>query len=210
MLSGKGKGTKKQKITKPIEKPEASDNAGKEAELPIVEHGIAKEKPKWNEKKVWQFWKKGIGFKDQRKLKKKPDSSFLIRMFNSNGTSREFVVSTKNEMFEYNDRTYYLRYEDAWFNLTQNQFELNFFDDYATPLDRKIKKEGKEAYWSVTSENLKPIIDMNYVKVLASSQELDKMLRLTSTLCLLITLLSFISLYFLNKISKAITVLAGG
>ena len=58
-------------------------------EIPSVKKGFVRLKKKWE----------GLLKKDKRKLKKKPETSFLVRMFFSNGTSREFVVSTNNELF---------------------------------------------------------------------------------------------------------------
>lgn len=136
--------------------------------LPIVKHGVTVEKKKYQ----------GLSWRQRRKLKKKPETSFLIKMYFSNGTSKEFVISSQNETFDYLGRTFYLRYEDSWFNLTQNQYELNYFDDYPVPLDREITRKGEKSYWSVTSSNLKPIIKMEYVKALASAQTLDRYLKL--------------------------------
>lgn len=157
--------------------------------LPEVDEGKVYEKKKWRK----------LGFWNKRKLKKKPETSFLIRMFFSNGTSREFVIVTRNEVFRYKKRTYYLRYEDSWFNLTQNQYELNYFDDFAVPLDRKVIKLGNKKYWSVTPENVKPIIDMNYVKVLAEAGEMDKWVKMV---LIVVILLFFFTLYVMLKVVK--------
>lgn len=165
--------------------------------LPIIENGEVKEKQKL----------KGLSWLQKRKLKKKPESSFLIRMFFSNGTSKEFVISTKKETFDYIGKTFYLRYEDSWFNLTQNQYELNYFDDYPVPLDREIKRIGDKNYWSVTSENLKPIIKMEYVKALASSQEIDKYLKMVATLSVMLIFLMLGVLYFVWKTNKMVGLL---
>jgi len=109
-------------------------------ELPEVPDGTSRNKVRQS----------GLSFWDKRKLKKKGDVSFLIKMFFSNGTCKEFVIATEKETFRYRKRTYYLRYEDSWFNLTQNQFELHYFDDVPVPLDKNILKKGNRAFWSVT------------------------------------------------------------
>lgn len=140
--------------------------------FPEVEEGIVEEKQK----------RKGLSWFDKRKLKKHPEKSFLIRMLFSNGTCKEFVIKTNHELFKYKKRWYHLRYENSYFNLTQNQYELTYFDDFVEPLDREVLKEGNKNFWSVTPENVKPIIDMNYVKVLASSQDIDKWLKTTAIL----------------------------
>lgn len=113
-----------------------------------------------------------LAFWDRHKLRKSPEKAFLIKMLFSNGTCKEFVIIGKTETFTYNKRVYFLRYEDSWFNITQNQYELTYFDDYPVPIDRKILKQGDKAFWSVTPENLKPLIQMEYVKALATSEEL--------------------------------------
>jgi len=144
----------------------------KDNELPFVAQGTSREKNK-HEK---------MGFFAKRKLKKNAETSYYIMMKFSNGTCKEFVISTTKEVFTYKKRTYYLRYEDSWFNLTQNQYQLFYFDDYPVPIDRKILKKGDSAFFSVTPENLKPLIEMNYVKVLANTQDLDKYLKMGAIL----------------------------
>ena len=87
-----------------------------------------------------------------KRLNKKPETAFFIEMFFSNGTSREFVVSTSAEVFRYKKRWYYLRFESSWFNLTQNQYKLNYFDDSPVPIDREITKKGDTSYFSVSPD----------------------------------------------------------
>lgn len=169
-------------------------------EVPQVKHGIAKEKKKQVK----------LGYWNKRRLKKKPETSFLIRMKFSNGTSKEFVVSTKNETFKYMKRVYYLRYENSWFNLTQNQYELDFFDDYPVPLDREVLKKGDIAYWSVTSSNLKPLIEMEYIKALASSADIDKYLKMNATLSVFLVFIMLILTFFMFKVNRGVTALLGG
>lgn len=169
-------------------------------ELPVVVEGFVRHKKKYER----------LGYWNKRRLKHKPTKSFLIRMNFSNGTSKEFVIATNKETFDYMKKTYYLRYEDSWFNLTQNQYELNYFDDFPVPLDRTIIKKGDKAYWSVTSENLKPIIKMEYVKALASSQEIDRYLKMNATISLVLLFLMFVMIYFLFKINKAIALIGAG
>lgn len=126
---------------------------------------------------------KGLSRKDRKRLKKNGDKAFMITMMFSNGTCREFVIIGKTEYFDYRKRTYYLRYEDSWFNLTQNQFELFFFDDCPVPISREIMKKGDKKFFSVTPENLKPLIKMEYVKALASS---DDVIRKVKTILVLV------------------------
>jgi len=166
------------------------ESTGNSRELPVTA-GTSRELNK----------KEGLSFIEKAKLKLSPTKSYLIKMFFSNGTCKEFVIVTKSETFTYNKRTYYLRYEDAWFNLTQNQFELCYFDDYPVPIDRAIQKLGEKEYFSVTPENLKPLIKMNYVKVLAQSdfdQKLNTMIVFMVVLCILNAAMIFFT-YRLTK-----------
>ncbi len=168
-------------------------------ELPVVEDGFVFEKKR----------KSKLGYWNKRKLKKHPESSFLIRMKFSNGTSKEFVVYTRKETFKYMKRTFYLRYENSWFNLTQNQYELDYFDDYPVPLDREILKKGDKAYWSVTSDNLKPLIEMEYVKALASSADIDKYLKMNATLSVVLMFMMLILIFFMFKMNRNVGTLIG-
>jgi hypothetical protein len=155
-----------------------------------------------NEKDVKK--RKNLGFWGKFKLRMYPSSTFLILMEYSNGTSKLFVLKSSNETFKHKGRMYYLRYEDALYNLTHGQYILRYHEDYATPIDREITKlkdeelvdgkppsdEKRTAFWSVTSHNLKPLIKMEYVKALASAQEISKYLKLglvigLVTLCIL-------------------------
>ncbi len=174
-------------------------------ELPMVldgdEGGVVVEKQKWTSRKS------KLKFFDKRRLKKKPETSFLIRMIFSNGTSKEFVISTRAEIFTYKKRTYYLQYDESVFNLTQNQYELSYFDDVPTPLRRRIIKTGDKAFWAVTPENLKPLIEMNYVKVLAQNTEIDKYLKSTTMLTIFNMMLGFIILFFSYKSYKVLQII---
>lgn len=180
---------------------------GEKAGLPISGEGnVGAQKPSWKKRR----FRKGLSWRDRRKLKKHPEMSYLITMFFSNGTKKEFVIKTKKETFSYRGREYYLRYEEGWYNLTQNQYELNFFDDYAVPIDRKILRKGNKAFFSVTPENLKPIIDMNYVKVLAESGDLNKWVKMTAMFSLVLVLGFIILLFMVARQGKVLQILAGG
>jgi len=87
-------------------------------DVPVVANGEVREKDK----------RENLPRKERKRLNKKPETAFFVEMFFSNGTSREFVVSTPEEVFRYRKRWYYLRFENSWFNLTQNQYKLNYFD----------------------------------------------------------------------------------
>ena len=150
-----------------------------------------------------------LGFWGRRKIRKKPENSFLIKMIFSNGTTRVFVIATNEETFKYKKRTYNLRYEDVLFNLTDNQFELTYHEDFVNPIDRKIVKLGDKAYFSTTPENIKSIIDMEYVKALSSSIELNKFFK-SSLILALINLFAMLFIIFsLLKLNKIVGALVG-
>ena len=118
-----------------------------------------------------------LKFRDKWRLRRKPEKSFLVTMLFSNGTSKTFVVATREEVFTYKKRTYYLKYDDSWFSLSHNQYRLFYFDDSPVPLQREIIKRGEKPFWSVSPDNLKPLLKMEYVKTLAQSQELSRFLK---------------------------------
>ena len=158
-----------------------------DAELPVPNNEDAIVIPKKKHNK--------LGWWNKRKLKKNADRSFLIKFFFSNGTCKEFVIVGKAETFMYRKRCYYLRYEDCWFNLTQNQFELDFHDDCAVPIKREIHKEGDEAFFSVSPDNLKPLIKMEYVKALATSDDVIKLIKATLVISMASAFLSLIGVF---------------
>lgn len=103
-----------------------------------------------------------------------------------------------------------MRYEDSWFNITQNQYELNYFDDFTVPIDRAIQKMGDKRFFSVTPENMKPLIDMNYVKVLAQAQDFEKKMQTLVILQVLICFLLGGLIFFIYRLQKLLTPLLGG
>ena len=169
-------------------------------EQPKLEHGKIKELKKG----------KGLSWFDKLKLKVRPQQSFLISMKFSNGTRRTWVLITKDEIFTYKKRTYYLDYQNAYYDLTHNQYHLEFFDDFAVPIDRKIvqlqddnisDEEQARAFFSVTPSNLKPLIKMEYVKALAESQELNKYLKLIITFTLITGIICMYIAYKMYKVT---------
>ena len=160
--------------------------------LPQVASGTAARKKKFA----------GLGIFERRKLQKHGETAFLINMFFSNGTSKEFVIVTNEETFTYKKRTYYLRYEDSWFSLTQNQYILNFFDDYPVPISREVKMVGDESFFSVKPENLKSLLKMEYVKVLSQNLELDKYLKMAAIFSIINAALTVIILFMLYRMGS--------
>lgn len=134
--------------------------------------------------------RQGLSFWDKRKLAKHPDQCFLITMHYSNGTTRSFVVRAKGETFQHKKRVYYLRFEDGWYDLTFGQYHLHYWDDCSVPISREFQRKGDEAFFTVTPENLKPLLKMEYIKVLAQSHEINKYLRAILALTLVVGIAS--------------------
>jgi len=149
-------------------------------------------------------WRKKLKRRDRRKLKKKPETSYLVTLLFSNGTKKTFVVVTTNELFSYRKKFYHLRYEDAVLNLNLNLFELAYDEDYVEPIGREIKQEGDKAFFSVKPDNVKPLIDMNYVKVLVESQDIQKLLKLGLFLAMINAVLLLVLVFFQLKESGVI------
>ena len=145
-----------------------------------------------------------IPYWSRRKLKKKPDMSFLIKMKFSNGTSKYFVIATREELFTYKKRSYYLRYEDAWFNINTNQYELEYFDDSPVPISKKIIKKGNKAFHMVNPENLKPLFEMRKAELLASDQNIDKIMRNLMMIGIFTALLLLLCLFLIYRQGKMI------
>ena len=176
----KEKGKRKREKSANKETPErVEQNKNKDVELPVSLDG----------KKVREIKKKeGINIFGRLKLRRNADSSFLITMLFSNGCSRQFVLATNKETFKYKGRTYHLRYENSWFDLSFNQYRLYYFDDYPEPIDRKVIKQGDEKFFAVTSSNVKPLIKQSYVKALQEGADLGRYLKMT----LLITVITLL------------------
>ena len=118
-----------------------------------------------------------ISWKDRRKLRKKADKAYLITMFFPNGCLRTFVQTTTKRTFKVRGKTYFLHYEEAFYDLTMELYHLYYFEDIAVPINREMTLDGDEAYFTATPENLKQLIGFEYVKVLANAQNISKTLK---------------------------------
>jgi hypothetical protein len=163
--------------------------------------------------------KEGLSKKDKFKYNFSPDKTFLITMRFSNGTMRTWMIKSKKEFFKYRKKMYHLFYENAWYNLTMKTYHLDYFDDYVEPIDRRIllrenpdesvPEHLKRAHWAVTPANVAPIIEYEYVKILATANVLNKFLKLILLVCLLIFLLcGFIA--YKSSMIRAIAPVAAG
>lgn len=162
----------------------------KEAEQPLVEESLKKRNFKdrlLRRKLPVRPIKKKESLKalDKLKLKMYPEQSYLIEMFFSNGTCKTWVIRTKKETFTYKGRIYYLRYNNAWFNITRNQFKLFFNEDCSVPIDREIQllsdpnnPKDRNIYWSVTPHNLRGLLKMEYIKKITESEGEAKIIKI--------------------------------
>lgn len=107
----------------------------------------------------FKFW-------DKKKLDKQPTRSFIITMLFSNGTLKTWVISTKTTEFTIKGKNYQLYYEECYFDISLNQYHLFYHQDFTVPINREIVKEGNEAFWSVTPENMKGFVAMKYITAL--------------------------------------------
>jgi len=131
----------------------------------------------------WKFSRK-----DNTNLKRNPESSYIVTMLFNNGTKRTFVVKTSKQTFDFRKKTYFLYHEESFFDLSLNQYHLFFHESNSVPINREIALDGDEAYFNVTPENLKQLIAMEYVKVLAGANSLDMRMRIVIILVAVNTL----------------------
>jgi len=149
-------------------------------ELPKVTDGGKVREVKQGEK---------ISLRDRLKMGREGDTAWVITMLFGNGTCRQFVITTKQELFQYKKRWYHLRYENSWFDLTYKYYRLFFFDDYVEPLDKEIIRKGDVSWWTTTPDNIKPYVQQQYVKNLTES-EFEKWLRILTVGMFIVFLLS--------------------
>ncbi len=152
----------------------------KEKIIPKKKAAAAKPKVKAVKYPIDQLEKKEkISFFNKLRLKIRPDRSFLITMMFNNGTSKTFVIVAKNQTFQYRKKMYHINNEESFFNLTQKQYQFFYQEGSAEPINREIQKKGNEKWFSVTPENLKPLLRQEYVKTMAAASELSKFLKLS-------------------------------
>lgn len=159
-----------------------TNNSIKEAKITIPEDKNAdiKEKAIHSSKQWYEFWKKedkaksNLSIKDKFILDRNPTETFLITMLFSNGTSKEFVIKTNKRTFIFAKKMYYLFYEEAYFNISSNQYQLIFHETCTCPINREIILDGDEGYFVNTPENMKDLLSMEYAKALVKTDG-DKM-----------------------------------
>ncbi len=143
------------------------------------------------QKKITQKFSKKhykLGFFSRRKLSTAPEYSFLITMFFLNGISKTFVIKSKTNTFKIKGKLYYLYSEESFYDLSMAQYHLYYYENVSVPVNREYVKEGEEAFFSVTPENLADLIKFEYVKVLAGAHNMNKMF----TFIILLTVINLV------------------
>lgn len=120
----------------------------------------------------------GFGFMQKRKMDGSPTSIYLITMLFGNGTMKHLVIEGKGNIFTYNKRKYHLNKALCWYDVNYHQNRLLFFEDYVEPLNNKLHCVGDRRFLSVTPDNIQEMLEMEYVKVLAQSQQLSRWLKI--------------------------------
>ena len=161
-------------------------------DIPTVEEGTVKEVNEQDK----------LSFMDKWKLKRKPQTSFVITMLFSNGTMKTFVIVASSEVFKYRKRWYYLRFEEGYYDLSHKEQHLLYHEDFAVPLGRQMYKDGDKAWFTVTPDNLKPLVEMEVVKALVSSTELNKYLKMIMIISISSLLGTIVALAMLYKVVK--------
>ena len=117
-----------------------------------------------------------FGFWSNRNLKKEPETCFIIEMLYSNGTSKQFVLQTGKNTFSMKVgntlKTYHLFYEECYFDISLNQYRLIYSENFTEPINREIMADNENSpYFSVSPDNLKDLIAMNYVRNITKVDE---------------------------------------
>lgn len=119
--------------------------------------------------------KKGIfGFWSKRTLEKKPHLALIVKMIFPNGTTKEWVIPAKKDSFKYQGKRYVIDTKHSFYNVNQSQFEAWYYFGSPFPIEN-VKTEGSnEAYLAINPDNAGPVIDQNYIKILATANEINR------------------------------------
>ena len=173
-------------------KPEKTVNQP-EMDLPELLNGDARELK----------FQEGFKFADKFHVKHKPEKSFLVTIRFSNGTMKTFVIVSKDELFKFRSRHYYLRYENGWYDLNHKMWHLDFFDDFVSPIEREVVQDGDKEYFKVKPSNIATLLKMEYVKALTSN-DLSKWLKMTLLIVFVVLLMALVNAYFSYHADKII------
>jgi len=105
------------------------------------------------------------------RLNRHPDKSYIITMMFPNGTLKTWAIKTEKSTFQLGKKCFYLYTEESYFDLSLNQFHLYYNFNFCVPINREVQQMGTEAFFVCKPDNLKGVIDMEYVGRLASSND---------------------------------------
>lgn len=165
---------------------------------PTVKDGTVKEM--YRQRKA--FWRKPkrplnelrLTTKDTWKIKSNPDHVWIVTMHFANGTQKTWAIETKDETFTIKKKMYHLFYEECSFDISLNQYHLHYHEDFAVPINREIRQEGDEAYFTVKPSNLGELIKFNFVKVLTGAHSILKQLSTIIVLTIVNIVLTIVSI----------------
>lgn len=147
-----------------------------------------------------------LGFWEKHHLKKNAEHTFIVRMLFANGTAKEFAVHSKSQTFTYKGKTYYLFYEECYFDLSLNQFLFIFHENFSVPINREIvekaEKEGDEAYFVVKPGVLKDYGKMESLRAVVGKGDQDKLMLIVLIVSAASALLSLFTLILMFRAGK--------
>ncbi len=171
--------------------------------MPIVEDGRVK------------MVEKGGGFNWRQKLRlgKNPTTTYVVTILFGNATCEHYIIETQKNYFEINKRRYHLNKVLAFYDVNFHQDRLIYFEDYVEPIEpSKVHIEGDKAFLTITPDNMKEVLEMEYVTVLSKSAELTKWLKIlifltiaSLGLALINTIIFIAQSGILQNISRGVT-----
>jgi len=170
------------------------------------------DRPKWDSSKIE---KKRFGYFEKRALNKHPEITYFISMVFPNGTYKELVVRGDRKFFYYGGRMFTIDTKETTFDLNQNQFRLLYHFNETMPVQLDVRtytNPGMEKWLNVKSDNARPVFQQEYVKNVASANEISLFFKinlilsgiglfLTFVLCIVVGLMAAA----LNHLIKALS-----
>lgn len=217
ILKQKKQDADKQKLIKILHERDstikAKDNDIRELSKTVDSYKLT-DRPKWDANRKE---KKKLNFFQKRKLKKHPEISFFIGMTFPNGTYKEYIILGNRPSFNLLGRTFLIDTKESLFDLTQNQYRLQYHFNECMPLHKEVKptvREGNDVWLTVKSDNAKPIFQQEYVRNVASANEISKYFIVTLVLSgfslILTFVLCFIVFLLSRSLSNLVKVIGGG
>lgn len=130
------------------------------------------------QKKIPGRFRLNLPWRQKMNLKKKPTRSYLITMRFGNGTRRTFVIVAEHDQvtFTFNKGIYQLVFEEAFYDLSTNQFHLDYHERYPTPLNREVVVDDtgndNASFFCVTPGTLAELVKMKIVKAIVTPENI--------------------------------------